>query len=57
MGKVHDTYYRYEAAGDQFVGRAVCGLPVDSHMFSVLPPYFENVDEELLSNSCLWTSR
>jgi hypothetical protein len=30
---------------------AVCGLPVDSHMFSVLPPYFENVDEELLSNS------
>ena len=40
LGGVQNTYLRYEAAGDMFVGRTVCGLPIDSHEFSILPPHF-----------------
>ena len=29
---------KYEAAGDQYVGRVVCGLPLCSAKFAVLPP-------------------
>ncbi|KAH9148505.1 hypothetical protein AeRB84_008162 [Aphanomyces euteiches] len=35
-----ERYFRYEAAGDQFVGRIVAGLPINSGDFSVLPPHF-----------------
>ena len=42
MGGVHDTYFRYEAAGDQYVGRTVCGLPVESSDFALLPPFFKD---------------
>jgi hypothetical protein len=42
MTGVQDTYFRYESAGDQHVGRTVAGLPPDLHAFSVLPPFFEN---------------
>lgn len=34
-------YLRYEAAGDQFVGRTVSGLPVSKVEFAILPPFFE----------------
>ena len=37
MGIIQDTYLRYEAAGDQYVGRVVCGLPLSSPKFAVLP--------------------
>ena len=38
MGKVKDTYIQYEAAQDQYVGRVVAGLNVQSHEFAVFPP-------------------
>ena len=41
LGGVQDTYLRYQGAGDMFVGRTVCGLPCDSHDFSILPPHFK----------------
>ena len=41
MGGVQDTYLRYEAAGDQYVGRVVCGLPISSSQFAALPPQFD----------------
>jgi hypothetical protein len=37
---VTGTYLRYEAAGDQFVGRTVAMLPVGSPDFALLPPHF-----------------
>ena len=37
MGIIQDTYLRYEAAGDQYVGRVVSGLPLSSPKFAVLP--------------------
>jgi hypothetical protein len=47
LGGVQDTYMRYESAGDMHVGRTVCGLPCDSHEFAILPPSFNQVDEEV----------
>ncbi|CAM9637464.1 unnamed protein product, partial [Phaeothamnion confervicola] len=44
VGPVQDRYIRYEAAGDQYVGRTVCGLPLSTDAFGVLPPYFCKVD-------------
>ena len=41
MGAIQDTYLRYESAGDQYVGRAVSGLPIHSAKFGVLPPEIE----------------
>ncbi len=37
---VTSRYLRYEAAGDQFVGRTVAGLPLDKAEFAILPPFF-----------------
>lgn len=45
MPGVQDTYVRYEAAGDMFVGRTVAGLPFNSHLFSVLSPHFLNTGD------------
>jgi hypothetical protein len=42
MGHVRDTYLRYESAGDQFVGRTVAGLPLESPDFAILPPHFRS---------------
>ncbi|EGZ14504.1 hypothetical protein PHYSODRAFT_382410, partial [Phytophthora sojae] len=42
LGGVQDRYFRYEAAGDQFLGRVVAGLPVNDSKFATLPPYFQN---------------
>eukprot|EP00644_Phytophthora_capsici_P004202 jgi/Phyca11/109999/e_gw1.17.452.1 len=39
---VQDRYFRYEAAGDQFLGRVVAGLPVNSAQFASLPPHFKD---------------
>lgn len=39
---------RYEAAGDQHVGRVVSGLPVNSADFATLPPHFNVVDTVVL---------
>ena len=40
MQGITNTYCRYEQAGDQYCGRAVCGLPLFSYRFAVLPPQF-----------------
>ncbi|KAJ8575566.1 hypothetical protein ON010_g3645 [Phytophthora cinnamomi] len=42
LGGVQDRYFRYEAAGDQYMGRVVAGLPQNSSQFAVLPPHFED---------------
>lgn len=41
LGGVQDRYFRYDAAGDYFVGRTLSGLPLDSHEFAMLPPHFD----------------
>ena len=40
LGGVQDRYLRYEAAGDQYVGRTVSGLPMTRAEFAILPPHF-----------------
>ena len=42
MGVIQDTYLKYEAAGDQYVGRVVSGLPVCSAKFAILPPQLDD---------------
>ena len=43
---VTGTYCRYAAAGDQYCGRVVSGLPLFSFRFGILPPRFVLNDEE-----------
>jgi len=40
LGGVQDRYIRYEAAGDQYVGRTAAGLPINDASFAILPPHF-----------------
>jgi len=40
MGGVTSAYIHYHAAGDQHVGRTVCGLNPNHHSFAALPPRF-----------------
>ncbi|EGZ28656.1 hypothetical protein PHYSODRAFT_377683, partial [Phytophthora sojae] len=42
LGGVQDRYFRYEAAGDQFLGRVGVGLPLNSAGFAILPPHFKD---------------
>lgn len=35
-----ERYIHYEQEGDQHVGRVAAGLPVNSHLFAILPPFF-----------------
>ena len=56
MGGVTDTYCRYEAAGDQYCGRIVSGLPLFSFRFAVLPPKFKletELENDMLSDLIL----
>ena len=46
LGGVEDTYKRYEAAGDQYVGRVTSGLPIVDASFMTLPPAFKLYDIE-----------
>ncbi|KAH9133211.1 hypothetical protein AeRB84_020668 [Aphanomyces euteiches] len=48
LGNVMERYFCYESAGDQFAGRVVAGLPVNSANFSVLPPHFPNPDDPVV---------
>jgi len=41
MGSVKERYLQFEKAGDQYLGRVVSGLDVNSLSFAVSPPYFE----------------
>lgn len=40
--------FRYEQAGDMFVGRTVAGLPLGSPDFSILPPHFIESQDDLV---------
>jgi hypothetical protein len=40
LGGIQDTYFRYKSAGDMYVGRTVCGLPLDRAEFAILPTMF-----------------
>jgi len=41
MGGVASIYIQYQDAGDQYVGRTVCGLNPHDPSFAVLPPRFK----------------
>lgn len=47
LGGVQNTY-RYEGAGDMYVGRTVCGLPSNKQLFAILPPHFEEKDDVIV---------
>ncbi|KAG9414613.1 hypothetical protein AC1031_021981 [Aphanomyces cochlioides] len=51
LGNVMERYFRYEAAGDQFVGRIVAGLPINSGNFSALPPHFDVASDDDVVNA------
>ena len=44
MGGVKDRYLKYEAAGNQYVGRCACGLNQLSKHFGVSQPFFDFSD-------------
>ena len=37
---VESRYFRFQNAMDQFLGRVMTGLPLDSGDFAILPPFF-----------------
>lgn len=37
---VEGRYYRFQDAGDQYVGRTIAGNPIHSAAFALTPPYF-----------------
>ena len=39
MGPAKEKYIHYKKAGNQYVGRIICGLNVNSPEFGVSPPY------------------
>jgi hypothetical protein len=58
MGGTRDKYIKYESAGDQFLGRTLCGLNSLVKEFSTSPPFFNvgageicNIDSYLRSNA------
>ena len=52
LGGVQNTYMRYEAAGDMYVGHTVTGLPINSSKFAILPPHFVGLDASFI-HECL----
>ena len=44
-----ERYFRYENAGDQYVGRVVAGLPINKSDFSILPPHVPTLQDEVLA--------
>ena len=48
LGNVQDRYIIGGAAGDQRVGRVVCGNPTTDLRFGALPPRFQEADMRLL---------
>lgn len=49
LGDVPDRYIFAGAGGDQIVGRAVCGLPINGKEFGTLPPHFIAADVAALN--------
>ena len=46
MGGTRDKYIKFENAGDQHLGRILCGLNPLSVYFSLTPPFFDTQREE-----------
>jgi hypothetical protein len=56
LGNVKDRYIHLAEAGDQVCGRALAGLDVNSHKFSVSPPFFAvEVEEEIYVDNAITT--
>jgi hypothetical protein len=56
MGGTRDKYIKYESAGDQFLGRTLCGLSSLVKEFSTSPPFFNLGASELASvDHFLWS--
>ncbi len=51
MTKIEKTYFRFERAGDQYVGRTVAGLPIHSAEFSILPPLWN--ESSIAAKDCI----
>ena len=52
LGNTQDLYIWYEAAGDQYCGRVLSGLPLSSHKFAIIGPRFflnESVTQNIVS--------
>ena len=47
IGGVQDRYFRYENAGDHYLGRVLSGLPQHSAKFALLPPHFTLFDDQV----------
>ena len=45
IGHNKERYLQYEKAGDQYLGRVVCGLNVNNKSFATSPPFFDFDDE------------
>ncbi|KAG9401806.1 hypothetical protein AC1031_021973 [Aphanomyces cochlioides] len=50
LGGVQDRYIRYESAADQYLGRVVAGLPLNSGEFSSLPPHFRDNHDQFVGD-------
>jgi hypothetical protein len=48
VGDVLGRYLKADQAGDQYVGRVVSGLPINSHLFAALPPRFYDSSQSIL---------
>ncbi|KAF0704091.1 hypothetical protein AaE_015112 [Aphanomyces astaci] len=51
IGSVVERYVHYDGTGDQYVGRVVAGLPLESGGFAVLPPHFVAGSEPMVANA------
>ncbi|OQR82152.1 hypothetical protein ACHHYP_16364 [Achlya hypogyna] len=49
LGHVMERYFKYEQAGDQFVGRVVSGLPINGANFAIAPPHFVDNNNPTIS--------
>ncbi len=45
---IDKRYVRFERAGDQYVGRILAGLNVNTADFALLPPFFSNADDSVM---------
>ncbi|KAJ8561846.1 hypothetical protein ON010_g7833 [Phytophthora cinnamomi] len=53
LGGVQGRYFRYEAAGGQYLGRVVAGLRHNSVEFAALPPHFTDPNDAFVQDCTL----
>ena len=49
MGQVLDVYWQFGDAGDNYLGRVLCGLDPNKNGFATMPPHF-NVEGNLMED-------